>query len=66
MLSEQQFHCNIPLSRKVKLFFNILMPGGNKKGPTYFNKPAAKAEDLTYLLPPGIKGLIITQTCTSK
>ena len=37
-------------------YLNPLMPGGNKKGHAYLNKPA----DLSmceFLLPPGIKGL---------
>ena len=48
------------------MFFNPLMPGGYKKSHTSLNKPAAESLAfscrfvqvcVTFLLPPGIKGL---------
>ena len=47
------------------ILFNPLMPGGNNKGHTYLNKPAAEncrfvEVCVTFLLPPGIKGLKVS------
>ena len=50
---------------------NPLMPGGNKKGQTDFNKPVAKSCRIikvwvTFLLPSGIKGYLRYKTITSQ
>ena len=50
-------------------FFNPLMPGGNKVTHTQTNlqlKTAGLLKYVTFLLPPGIKGLICTSTLTMK